>query len=255
MRFALLSDIHGHLQALEAALTDVASQGGVDGYWLLGDFAAMGPDPLGVLRRVTELPNTRFVRGNTDRYIVTGERPALAPEATADQVRGALEVFSSFTWTQGVIEFSGLRDWLAGLPLDFRETLPDGTRVLAVHASPGTDDGLGLRPGLSDDEALALFAGADADLVLVGHTHWPADRRLPGGPRVVNVGSIGLPFTPDSQSCYALLDVDDDGVRITHCRLPLDTAQVADSLAAVHHPSADLINGLLDGRRRPAWAK
>lgn len=255
MRFALLSDIHGHLQALEAALTDVASQGGVDGYWFLGDFAAMGPDPIPVLRRVAELPNARFVRGNTDRYIATGNRPVLPPESPADQLRGAIDVFSSFTWTQGAVEFSGWRDWLAELPLDFRETLPDGTRVLAVHASPGTDDGLGLRPGMSADEALALFAGADADLVLVGHTHWPADRRLPGGPRVVNVGSIGLPFTPDAQSCYALLDADEHGVRLEHRRLPIDLTQVADSLAAVHHPTADLILGMLDGRRRPAWAK
>ena len=75
MRIALLSDIHGNPLALDAVLADIAAQGGVDTYWVLGDFSSLGYDPVGVLERVTALPNASFTRGNHDRYTVTGERP------------------------------------------------------------------------------------------------------------------------------------------------------------------------------------
>src|SRR3954454_6446397 len=75
MKIALFSDIHGNSIALDAVLVDIAAQGGVDGYWILGDLVAIGHDPVGVLERVTQLPNVRFVRGNTDRYIFAGHRP------------------------------------------------------------------------------------------------------------------------------------------------------------------------------------
>ena len=47
MRIAILSDIHGNSVALDAVLTDIATQGAVDAYWLLGDLVALGPDPVG----------------------------------------------------------------------------------------------------------------------------------------------------------------------------------------------------------------
>ncbi|HEV2659453.1 MAG TPA: metallophosphoesterase, partial [Ktedonobacteraceae bacterium] len=75
MRIALLSDIHGNTLALDAVLADIAEQGEVDRYWILGDFSSLGYDPVGVLERITKLPNVSFVRGNHDRYTVTGERP------------------------------------------------------------------------------------------------------------------------------------------------------------------------------------
>ncbi|MBO0795826.1 MAG: metallophosphoesterase family protein, partial [Ktedonobacteraceae bacterium] len=75
MRIAILSDIHGNPIALEAVLADIRAQGGVDAYWVLGDFSALGYDPVTPLQRVADLPNARFVRGNTDRYAVTGDLP------------------------------------------------------------------------------------------------------------------------------------------------------------------------------------
>ena len=81
MRIAILSDIHGNSIALDAVLGDLERRGGADQHWLLGDLVAMGPDPIGVLERITALPNASFVRGNTDRYLVTGERPPPTIEA------------------------------------------------------------------------------------------------------------------------------------------------------------------------------
>src|SRR5579884_3552132 len=153
MRLAILSDIHGNLLALDAVLADIHAQGNVDAYWLLGDFAALGYDPVGVLERVTTLPNAYFIRGNTDRYVATGEHPALSAEkiqAEPALLPKALEMARNFAWTQGYVTGGGWFDWLANLPLEVRTTLPDGTKVLGVHAAPGADDGSGIYPGLSD---------------------------------------------------------------------------------------------------------
>src|SRR5947209_13003722 len=75
MRLAVLSDIHGNPLALDAVLADIQTQGEIDAYWVLGDFSALDYDPVTPLQRVVTLPNVRFVRGNTDRYIVTGDFP------------------------------------------------------------------------------------------------------------------------------------------------------------------------------------
>lgn len=85
MRIALISDIHGNPIALDAVLDDIESIGGADEHWVLGDIVALGHDPAGVLERLTALPNPMFIRGNTDRYVVTGERPPPShDDATAD---------------------------------------------------------------------------------------------------------------------------------------------------------------------------
>ncbi len=72
MRLAMLSDIHGNPIALDAVLDDIDSQGGVDEYWILGDHANQGYDPVGVMERLDRLPTKRCVSGNTDRYLVDG---------------------------------------------------------------------------------------------------------------------------------------------------------------------------------------
>jgi hypothetical protein len=90
--------------------------------------------------------------------------------------RTHVQVARSFAWTTGAVGTTGWLSWFKELPLDFRCTLPDGTRVLAVHAAPGTDDGMGININTSDDELGVLVKESGADLVLVGHTHLPFDR-------------------------------------------------------------------------------
>ncbi len=252
MRIALLSDVHGNLSALEAVLTDVQGRGGVDAYWLLGDFAAMGAHPLRALERLVALPAARFVRGNTDRYAVDGSRPTLEPGDTVP--RRFLTLWDSFAWTQGVVAANGWRDWLAALPLEFSETFPNGQRVLGVHAAPGEDDGTGMRAGMSDDQLAPLLAGVEADWVFVGHTHWPQHRVI-GGKHLVNVGSVGLPFTPDVLPAYTLLEATAQGVRLDQRVVDYDPAPETAELERLKHPSRALIAGLLTGTERFEWTR
>src|SRR4051812_38545103 len=110
MKIALLSDIHGNAIALDAVLADIHARGGVEQYWVLGDLVALGPDPVAVLNRVTALPNVHFVRGNTDRYVVSADRPppSLA-DVTADPslLPIVVEIAGTFAWTQGAITAAG----------------------------------------------------------------------------------------------------------------------------------------------------
>jgi predicted phosphodiesterase len=255
LRVAVLADIHGNPIALAAVLQDIQAQGGVGAYWVLGDLAAIGHDPLGALDRVARLPQASVVRGNTDRYLVTSERPSPTVaecQANADLWPTRVEVASSFSWTQGMVTASGWLDWLAGLPLEARTVLPDGTRVLSVHASPGSDDGQGLDPTLSREALRALAARAEADLVFLGHTHWPMEVQV-AGVHLVNPGSVSNAFPPDLRASYLLLDVDAHGYRIQHRRVAYDRQAVVEAVQRVNHPDAGFIIRLMCGEIRPHW--
>jgi hypothetical protein len=133
VRIALLADVHGNTLALENVLKD-AEAIGVEEYWFLGDYAAIGYDPVGVLERITNVPDARFIHGNTDRFLVTGELPWMRlDEAIKDlaHARTHVEVARSFAWTTGAVGTTGWLWWFSELSLDFRFTLPDGTRILA----------------------------------------------------------------------------------------------------------------------------
>lgn len=255
MRIALLSDIHGNTLALDAVLADIASQGGVDTYWILGDFSSLGYDPVGVLERVTKLPHTFFSRGNHDRYTVTGERPGPTLEeaqAQPKKMRFLLTMAANLAWTQGQIRASGWWDWLAQLPLELRLTLPDGTRLLGVHAAPGLDDGPGITPLLSDDELRTLLAPAEADLVIVGHTHVPLDRTI-DQVRVFNLGSVSNPMRSRLEASYAILEADSAGYNLQLRYVDYDRQAAIEELQRVKHPTPDFIAKFLRGELLPPW--
>ncbi len=256
MKIALLADIHGNTIALQNVLDDAASVG-VEEYWFLGDYAAIGFDPVGALERITDLPNARFIHGNTDRYLVTGELPWLQlDEAMKDlaHARTHVQVARSFAWTTGAVGTTGWLSWLKELPLDFRFTLPDGTRCLAVHAAPGTDDGMGININTSDEDLCGLVEDLEADLLLVGHTHLPFDR-MAGSVRVINPGSVSNPFPPDLRACYAVLDVGDGGYTVDHRRVDYDREAVIDAVREVNHPASDYIERFMRGENRKDWMK
>lgn len=75
MRIGIVADVHGNEVALRAVLED-ASGLGIDRWWALGDLVLFGPRPVEVCKLLLGLPGIAFVRGNTDRYVVTDEQPA-----------------------------------------------------------------------------------------------------------------------------------------------------------------------------------
>jgi len=256
-RIAILADIHGNPIALDAALADIEAAGGVDAYWLLGDYAAIGFDPVGAMERMTGLPNAVFVRGNVDRLAAS----LSDMDSWIDQIEDdpeelllLIQVNRSFSWTAGALAVTGWLQWFSELPLERRITLPDGTRVLLVHASPGTDSGVGIHPRLSDEALSELVAGAEADLIFIGHTHAPLDR-LAAGIRVVNPGSIGNPVLPGAGAYYAILEANGDGYQLTFHEARYDKVSAIAATVSSKHPAGEYIVSFLLGERVPEWAK
>jgi predicted phosphodiesterase len=254
MRAAVFSDVHGSLPALEAVL-DAAADADVDQLWVVGDLVAHGPHPAETVRRLSDLAETRdvvVVRGNTDRYVVNGEvsplLTALDPAKYADKARMVADARASFDWTLQAVDWAGCLDWLAGLPMEARLTLPDGSLTLLVHASPGHDDGAGLHPEMTEYELRAAgVPDAGAALIFVGHTHVPMDRSH-DGVRVVNVGSVSVPVTADPRAMWTLLSADEHGYHLEHRREEYDLEVVLSDLYRVGHPSAAWLEAKIRGR-------
>lgn len=243
MKIALLTDIHGNKLALNAVLEEIKAQGGVDAYWLLGDYAALGYAPGATLEMLKTLPNAKFIRGNTDRYTVTGDRPfPMRAETVIDHPEKfdlMRQIEANFAWTLGAITNAGWLEWMRALPVQFNETLPDGTRVLCVHARPDLDDGPGF-DGMSADEIRPLLKDVAADLLIVGHTHLPyqisVDDKI-----IVNPGSISNHLDDDKRAKYAILHADEKGYEIEFHRVAYDVEKVIATLDEIDHPAKELI--------------
>jgi putative phosphoesterase len=207
MATGLLYDVHGNLPALEAVLAD-ARDTPVTRWVLGGDYASFGAWPVEVVARMDELADAVWIRGNWDRW-QRGEREDMPPGA---DLQAALAT---------VVEALGpeLVERLANLPPTHREG-----DVLYCHGAPGTDmDSFLPGPSDHDDE---LLAGVDARVVVFGHTHLPVDREH-GGIRLLNPGSVGLPFDGDRSAHWGV--VHDDG-RIELRRAPYDVEAAVDGL-------------------------
>jgi predicted phosphodiesterase len=242
MLFGMMSDVHGNLVALDAVIADGAAQG-VEAWWVLGDLAAIGPEPIATLERLANLPGVHFVRGNTDRYVVSGERPKPhTDDVDRDpSLRPLFEaVEASFTWTREQVDGAGWLTWLAELRTERRTVLADGTRLLGVHASPSSDDGDGITPETPDAELRGMLAGAAADVVCAGHTHQPTDRDV-GDRRAINLGSVSNPITADLRATYVVVHDDRRGHRLMHRRVAYDHDEVLARIRRSSHPEADFI--------------
>jgi diadenosine tetraphosphatase ApaH/serine/threonine PP2A family protein phosphatase len=179
---ALLYDVHGNLAALDAVLDDCAAER----FLLGGDYALGGPWPAETIERLDEL-DAQWIRGNTDRWLVDESD---APEPVHAGLAACRDLLGD-----------RLVERLGGLP---EELTANG--ILFCHASPGSDMvGFPDEPSEQDDE---LTRGVEAERVVFGHTHIQFERTTPGGIRLVNPGSVGLPFDHDHRAAYALLHDD-----------------------------------------------
>jgi predicted phosphodiesterase len=250
VKVGLISDIHGNRHAVEAVVADAAAQG-VSRWWVLGDLVAIGPDPVGTLELITNLVGAEITAGNTERYVLTDDRPPPhAEDVIADP--GLLPLYGtiqrSFAWTGGALAAHGWLDWLRDLPLEVRTTLPDGTEALGVHASPGKDDGDGITPNRDEEELRRDLAGADAQLVFAGHTHQPTDRVI-AGVRAVNLGSVSNPIIDDLRASYVVLHADRHGHAVEHRQVEYDRSAFLEAVTRSGHPASDYIASFQRGEQ------
>lgn len=189
-RFAVLSDIHGNRLALKAIFAD-ATSAGISQFVNLGDHLQGPLDPVGTAELLIPL-NIPSVRGNCDRLLF--EEGAIAPPgSTLAGNRIALS--------------SQQKAWLAAMP----QTLTLGD-VLLCHGTPWADDVYLLEEITPEgarmkqiEEIAPILQGIHASLILCGHSHTVRTVQMPGGPLLVNPGSVGLPaYTDESPHPHAM---------------------------------------------------
>jgi putative phosphoesterase len=194
MPVAALYDIHGNLAALDAVLAEVPDDATIV---VGGDICAGGEHPSETLARLRGLGDrVAWVRGNADRELHPGEE-GLAPADFLEQARSQL--------SEEEIEF------LHELPE--AQVIGD---VLYCHASPRNDLDI-FTERTPEDRIAFLFEGLDMSTVVCGHTHTQYERAV-GGVRVVNAGSVGMPYE-EEPGAYWLLD-------LVHRRTPYDGAEL-----------------------------
>ncbi len=247
MRLAVFSDIHGNLMALEAVLNDLAAAGGADLTWCLGDLAAFGPRPAECVQRIKALAEAdegktfKVIGGNTDRYLLTGER---MKSATAKD-EAAFKVLASewqardtlLNWGTGQLSFAEY-EWLKQLRgAELSHKAEGYGYVIGYHAVPGDDEPL-LTPETSDEEARDWLLDRECRLGIGGHIHRQYDRDL-GRWRILNPGSVGMPFDVKGQAGWALLTFEGDSVTVDLRRVPFDVEGVIADAQAVGYPHPD----------------
>jgi predicted phosphodiesterase len=185
MRVAALYDIHGNLPALQAVLAEVLELG-VDRVIIGGD-TVPGPLPYETVEAVLDLPTpVDFVHGN-------GEIDVLTLHRGEDLVRVPTGFQHVVRWVTGRLaaeHLSAFAAWPRNVTLDIAELGP----VHFCHATPRDDNEI-FTAATPDERLRRIFDPCDARLFVCGHTHMQFDRMV-GDVRIVNAGSVGMPFGP-----------------------------------------------------------
>ena len=223
MRVAAFYDIHGNLFALDAVLDEIRDAR-VDQVVIGGDVLP-GPMPRESLMRLRELDvPLHFIHGNGDRVVaahMAGGDISEVPEQYREVIR----------WTAEQLHPDDVRmlaEWPSTCEIDIRGL----GRVLFCHATPRNDMEIFTRVTPADRLASA-FAGVSAPVVVCGHTHMQFDRMI-GRVRVVNAGSVGMPFAPPPGAYWLLLGPD---VQLRHTAY--DFAKAAAFIRATAYPQAE----------------
>jgi predicted phosphodiesterase len=215
---AVLSDIHANLPALNAVLAepDVAT---ADAVVLLGDIA-LGPMPAETLDLLAGLGERAvWVHGNCEREMITAFDGGDVPGPNGSQAAASAALIGR-----------AHRDMLDGLPLTMTLDVSGLGPTLFCHASPRHDEEM-LLVDSPPERWEAAFSGLDPGVrfVICGHTHMQFDR-LAAGRRVVNPGSVGMPYGPPGAH-WALLGPD-----AVLRRTEYDTTAAAAQIAASRYP-------------------
>lgn len=221
MRVAAIYDIHGNLAALEAVLEEIR-QAGVDQVVVGGDVVP-GPMPRETLKCLLDLDlPAHFIQGN-------GEVAVLAERAGTGAGPLPEQALEAIRWTAQQLRPDEER-WLASWPMTLRLQIAGIGEVFFCHATPRSDTEIFSRL-TPEERLLPIFAGLGVPLAVCGHTHMQFDRGI-GGTRVVNAGSVEMPFGEPGADWLLL----GPGVEPRHTLYDLD--QAAERIRGTAYPRA-----------------
>jgi putative phosphoesterase len=224
---AVITDIHGNLPALQAALERIDDLG-IESVFCGGDLVGYGPHPNEVCALIAER-DIPTIYGNYDYAIARDHDDCGCAYITAHD-RGLGQ--RSVEWTLAHTS-QAAKDFMLSLPFDLHFPL-GATDVHLVHGSPRK-----VNEYLFEDKPARLYerlAAAESDPVLVfGHTHKPWVHEY-GGVLFVNCGSVGKPKDGDPRGAFAVLRATPAGIDVTIERVPYDSDAVAAEVREVGLP-------------------
>lgn len=232
MRYALLSDVHANLPALEAVLAHIDVRSDVDAVYHLGDLVGYAPWPNEVvaLLRARGIPG---VAGNYDSTVATDY--AHCGCRYEDERQESLS-HDSYAWTLANVT-AETKQWLGALPfrIDLRPLGGHmaGPRLFLVHGNPvlntvyWTED----RPDTFCTQMASHLGARAGDVVAFGHTHRPW-QRVVDGIRYVNTGSVGRPRDGDARAGYVLVDIGAGASSVAFVRVGYDLARATAAIRA-----------------------
>jgi len=225
MRVAAIYDIHANLPALEAVLQEMG-RAQVDQVVVGGDVLP-GPMPRETLARLLDLgPPVQYIVGNGDREVL-----AQMAGVETDWYRAAPEQWRApVRWTAEQLRPEHQR-LLAGWPATCRVAIPGLGEVLFCHATPRNDTEVFTRV-TPEARLVPVVEPVGVPVVVCGHTHMQFDRTV-GKVRVVNAGSVGMPFGEPGAYWLVL------GPGVELRRTPYDLASAAERIRATDYPQAD----------------
>ena len=219
MIVALISDIHGNLPALEAVLKD-AGQAKAKHIWCLGDIIGYLPSPNECIGLVQKAASASIV-GNYDQKVIRFER-----EKNEWKKSKKLSKFNAFEWNHQHLHPQS-RKYLWSLPQTLRRKI-GRFDILLTHGSLESIDEP-VFPDTPEERLIELGQTADADIIVMGHTHRFMNRKV-GQQYFINPGSVGLPLKKDLRASYALLNISQDKINVTERKIHYDISKVIHSL-------------------------
>lgn len=235
IKVGVLSDIHGNMEALKSVL-EIIDNLGIKRLFILGDIAFMGPEPnetTTFIKNLASKYDVDIIQGNTDLFIVNEELPEIP-----DFAKNAI-IYAQKNLSADNISFLKL------LPPQKSITVGK-TSILLVHGSPRKNDE-NILPAKNIEEIKPMIAETKEALILCGHTHMPAGYQIEKQ-TVVNVGSVGRPFTQNQKACFVVLEIDEEKENcfsVEHKFVDFDVDSAAKKLAQQEFEGANYLAELL----------
>lgn len=237
MKYAIISDIHGNMPALQAVLDD-ANNNLVDEYMFIGDYYCDLPYPNEVVNAIRGIKKSHIIRGNKEGYLLNLLK--------SEQSEWLYEQLAPLYWNYRKLDNDNLK-YLMSLPEDMKIVTPIGDHTIHLfHASSylfkstnlkllssskyaekmnikafSHDEYLSYIKSIlsSDDKIVEILHGLDTDVHIFGHSHiqW---HTVINNKVIINPGSCGLPLDFDNRAAYTILEVDGSTIGIQEKRIP-----------------------------------
>lgn len=239
MKIAVISDIHGNIDALNAVMDSIKEEE-CEKIFVLGDYAMAGPEPS---KTVDWLFKNQFdekfkiIQGNTDLMIADfsetlyqnlKEKAPIMAEALKNDVQVLNQI---------------QKDFLKKLPMQLELDI-EGIKILLVHGSPRRNNE-DISPNLSLVEVEKIIENVTADVILCGHTHIPCGYQTSKKQTIVNVGSVGRPFTPEPKACYLKLTITNGNCLFEHKFVDYDKESASEKLKQRDFEGSDKLAEML----------